>query len=70
MARHRTAPKVNVTVAVDYEFVQWADELADRTNSTRSQVIRDAADLGRVRLDQKHPPRQAAVSAADLPFPG
>lgn len=69
MARHTAAPKVNVTIAADYEFVVWADEMAVRTRSTRSQVIRDAAEIGRKALDKKHPPKQAPVSAADLPFP-
>lgn len=69
MARHTAAPKVNVTVAADYEFVVWADAMAVRLKSTRSQVIRDAAELGRKALDKKYPPKQAPVSAADLPFP-
>lgn len=70
MARHTAAPKVNVTIAVDYEFVVWADAMAVRLKSTRSQVIRDAALIGQKALDKKHPPKQAPVSAADLPFPG
>jgi hypothetical protein len=69
MARHTAEPKVNVTLAVDYEFVRWADEMADRTRSTRSQVIRDCAAVGRKTMEKKYPPKQAPVSAGDLPFP-
>ena len=69
MARHTAAPKVNVTLAIDYEFVQWADAMADRTRSTRSQIIRDCAEAGKKVMDKKYPPKQAPVSAGDLPFP-
>ena len=69
MARHTAAPKVNVTIAVGYEFVLWADQMAVRTKSTRSQVIRVAAEIGQKALEKKYPPKQAPVSAADLPFP-
>ena len=69
MARHTAAPKVNVTLALDFEFVTWADGMAERMRSTRSQVIRDCAVIGRKALEKKYPPKQAPVAAGDLPFP-
>lgn len=71
MAQHRASPKVNVTIAVDYDFVVWADALADRINSTRSQIIRDAATIGRTALDDRYPPkrRRGASDPDAVPFP-
>jgi predicted transcriptional regulator len=68
MARPRSEPKVNVTIGVEIGVVNRVDALAERLRTSRSAILRNAADLGLPILERKNQPK-AGESAATMPFP-
>lgn len=69
MSRHTAPPRANVTLALDYETLVWADaEVAKKVGATRSSVIRDCVLLG-IKAVEDHRAKKAARSDPDVPFP-